>query len=141
MRSIPWVWVGVWMWLVQPLYLVLELAAVAAFRAPYSLLANTISDLGSTTCTTIAYPLGPVPVCSPAHGLVNAAFVVFGLLTGVGAVLLRPRLPPGRLVAAATVLWVVAGVSSVATGLVPLTKTSACTAWSRYRHSWRSPPH
>ncbi|MGC4807469.1 DUF998 domain-containing protein [Micromonospora sp. DT233] len=113
--------VGALMWLVQPLYIVCELIAAAAATA-YSLPDNTISDLGATTCTTIAYPYGDIPVCSPLHLLVNGAFVVFGLLMAVGAVLLRGWLPRGAAATTAVVLWVVAGLSAVATGLVPLDK-------------------
>ena len=106
--------------MVQPLFVVTELLALAAFVGPYSLVDNTISDLGATSCTDIAYPRGPVPVCSPWHGLVNAGFVGGGLLLVVGAVAVRRLLPPGRLGVVAVVLWVVGGLSSVATGLVPI---------------------
>ncbi|MFC4556544.1 DUF998 domain-containing protein [Georgenia faecalis] len=107
-------------WLVQPLYVVAELVAAARSSAPYSLLDQTISDLGATTCTSIDYPYGAVEVCSPLHALVNGSFIVFGLLLAVGAVLLRRFLPRPRLAAASTVAWVVAGLSSVATGFVPV---------------------
>jgi len=111
---------GALMWLVQPLYIVCELVAAAAATAPYSLMDNTISDLGATTCTTIAYPYGDIPVCSPLHALVNGAFVFFGLLMALGAVLLHRWLPRGAATTTAVVLWVVTGLSSIATGLVPL---------------------
>lgn len=110
---------GVVLWLVQPLSIVVELVAAALSRAPYSLRDNTISDLGATTCTTIPYPAQDVAVCSPAHALVNGSFVVLGLAMAVGALLLRSRLP-GRPATAATVVWVVAGLSSVGSGLTPL---------------------
>ncbi|QSF59073.1 DUF998 domain-containing protein [Nocardioides sp. zg-1228] len=100
--------------------MVCELIAAAAATAPYSLLDNTISDLGATTCTTIAYPYGDVPVCSPLHPLVNGAFIVFGLLLAIGAVLLRGWLPKGAAATTSVGLWVITGLSSVATGLVPL---------------------
>jgi hypothetical membrane protein len=112
--------VGALMWLVQPLYIVCELIAAAASTAPYSLLDNTISDLGATTCTTIAYPYGDVPVCSPLNLLANGAVVAFGLLLAVGAVLLRGWFPRGAAATTAVVLWVVTGLSSIAAGLVPL---------------------
>jgi hypothetical membrane protein len=108
------------MWLVQPLYILCELVAAAAATAPYSLMNNTISDLGATTCTTIAYPYGDIPVCSPLHALVNGAFVLFGLLMALGAVLLRGWLPRGAAATTVVVLWVITGLSSIATGLVPL---------------------
>ncbi|WP_166435868.1 DUF998 domain-containing protein [Cellulomonas shaoxiangyii] len=107
-------------WLVQPLYVVAELLAAARSSAPYSLLDQTISDLGATTCTAIDYAHGPVEVCSPWYPVINASLVVFGLLLAVGAVLLRRFLPRRRSATASTVAWVVVGLSSVATGLVPL---------------------
>ena len=106
-------------WGVQGLYVLAELAAAAGARAPYSLWNNTISDLGAVSCGVVDYPAGPVPVCSPWHPLMNAAFVVFGVLMAVGAVLLRPVLPTGRAATVSVALWVVAGLSSIGTGLAP----------------------
>lgn len=112
-------------WLVQPLYIAAELAAAAASSAPYSALDQTISDLGATSCTSIDYPYGPVDVCSPWHPLVNTSFVVFGVLLALGALLLRRFLPRPRLAMASTALWVIAGLSSVATGFVPVDRDLA----------------
>ncbi|GAA1430402.1 hypothetical protein GCM10009616_14900 [Microlunatus lacustris] len=111
---------GALAWMVQPLHVVAELVAAARSRAPYSLVDQTISDLGVTTCTSIEYPYGLVEVCSPSHALVNGALVGSGALLATGAVLLRRFLPRRRSTTVATLLWVVAGPSSIATGLVPL---------------------
>jgi len=111
---------GAVMLLVQPLYILAELLTAAAATAPYSLVDNTISDLGATTCTTVGYGVGPVAVCSPSHPLVNGAFIVFGLFMTVGAVLVRNCFPRARVSAAALVLWVASGLSSIGTGLTPL---------------------
>lgn len=112
-------WAGLLL-VLQPLYLLAELVAAAAVTVPYSLVSNTISDLGAVTCTEIGYPYGPVPVCSPLHALVNGAFIVFGLLLAVAAILWRGN--PGRRGwgTAAVVCWVIAGLSSIGTGLTPL---------------------
>ena len=111
---------GVIAWLVQPLYIAVELAVIAKVTARYSIMDNTISDLGATTCTAIDYPFGPVPVCSPWHGLLNASFVVFGVLLTLGALLLHRSQPKGKLAVTATTMWVIAGLSSIGTGLVPI---------------------
>lgn len=111
---------GALMLAVQPLYILAELLTVAAVTAPYSLLNNTISDLGATTCTTIDYTVGPVFVCSPWHLLVNGAFIVFGVLMVLGVYLVRGWFQPGRVAIAAVVLWIVSGLSSIGTGLTPL---------------------
>ncbi|MDL5155139.1 DUF998 domain-containing protein [Actinomycetospora termitidis] len=84
----------------QPLYIVVELL-VAAVAAPYDLVTSTISELG-------------VAAVSPEHAVINGAFVLFGVTLTLGAVLGER---PSR---TARVLWVIAGLSSVATGLAPL---------------------
>lgn len=104
----------------QPLYIVAELVAAGGSIAPYSLVDQTMSDLGATTCTSVEYPYGPVELCSPWHPLLNGSLVVSGVLLLVGAVLLHGFLPRRRSTTASTVAWVVAGLSSVATGLVPV---------------------
>src|SRR5699024_2641550 len=109
-------------------YILAELLTVAAVTAPYSLLNNTISDLGATTCTTIDYTVGPVFVCSPWHLLVNDAFIVFGVLMVLGVYLVRGWFQPGSVVIAAVVLWIVAGLSSIGTGLAPLDQALAVHA-------------
>lgn len=98
--------VGAAMWLVQPVYVLAEVATAARVSAPYSFRDNTISHLGASTCGVIAYPFGPVPVCSPWHVLLDGSFIVFGLFLGVAAILLRGWLPPGTLRTTAMVLAV-----------------------------------
>lgn len=104
----------------QLLYVPIELIGASLSTAQYSLLHNTISDLGATTCTTIPYPSQGVLVCSPAHILINGSTVLFGLAMTVGAFLLRPWLPRGATMTTAVVLWSIVGVSSVGAGLTPL---------------------
>jgi hypothetical membrane protein len=90
---------------------------VAARARGLSLRSDTISDLGATVCSAAT--------CSPWHAALNASFVLTGVLFAAGALLLRPSLPPGRLVDLAVLLWVLAGVSSVATGLMPVNENPA----------------
>jgi hypothetical membrane protein len=85
----------------QPLYIVVELLVAAFVPGPYSLAGDTISELG-------------VVAVSPGHAVMNGAFVLFGTTLALGAAL-SDRLPRY-----ATVLWVIAGLSSIATGLAPL---------------------
>lgn len=103
-------------WLVQPLYLLAEVVTATAVTVPYSFADNTISDLGASTCTTIAYRFGDVPVCSPWHPVLNIALVVSGALMIIGALFVRHLAARGW----ARGLWIVAGLSSIGTGLVPL---------------------
>lgn len=103
-RRLVW---GAVLWLVRPVYVVLELVVAAGTTGGYRLADRPVSDLGAVGCTRA--------FCSPRHELMNAAFVGVGLLLALGAVLLAARF--GRVV---TVLLVVSGLSSVATGLAPV---------------------
>lgn len=115
--------IGAVAWMLVPLSLVAEAVAVAATwvdgSAPHDLARNVISDLGAVSCTVIPYPYGDVPVCSPASGMLNIAFVVTGLFMMVGAVLASRLLRPGRSRVAAAVLWVIVGLACVGSA-VPL---------------------
>ncbi|MEO7061796.1 MAG: DUF998 domain-containing protein [Lapillicoccus sp.] len=119
---------GIACWVVQPLYLVLELAVAAAASASYSLRDDTISTLGQIGCASGAagasaasIASGAVEgVCSPGHAALNAGFVIFGLLRAVGALLLRDQLAPSRRRITAVALWVGSGVFSAAVGIAPV---------------------
>lgn len=108
------------MWVVRPAYFAAEIAVAAASTARYSFVDNTISDLGAVECTSIQRFGDAVPVCSPAHDLLNGSFIVFGALMALGAVLLHGRFGRGWLALMLTALLVVSGLSSIATGLTPL---------------------
>lgn len=92
---------------VRPAYIVTEFIVAAATKGGYSFLSDSVSRLGEVGCTA-AY-------CSPRHELMNGSFIAFGALLVGGAVLLSRALGPW-----VTGLLVVAGLSSVATGLAPL---------------------
>ena len=53
----------------------------------------------------------------------NGAFLVFGLLRAVGAVLLRPQLGPSRWASGAVSLWVVSGLATAGVGLFPVDRS------------------
>ncbi|TDD48290.1 DUF998 domain-containing protein [Kribbella antibiotica] len=117
---------GLVFWLVQPLYFVTEIVTAGRVTVPYSFVGNTISELGAVTCTTFGEPpLGPYAVCSPWHAFMNTSFVVSGVLLAAGAVLLRPQLPAGRTTTTAVVLYVIGGLTSIGTGLVPMDQNLA----------------
>ena len=106
-RRLKW---GAALWSVRPVYVAVELVVAAGTTGAYSLVDDTVSDLGATCGSGY---------CSPRHELMNATFVGVGLLLLLGALLLAPRL--GRVV---TVLLSVAGLSSVATGLAPVDEST-----------------
>lgn len=93
--------------LVRPTYVAAELFVAAAATGDYSLVADSISRLGESSCSAGS--------CSPRHDVMNAAFVVSGALLAGGAALLSRAWGP-----TVTGLLVVSGLSSVATGLAPL---------------------
>ncbi|MCU1538806.1 MAG: hypothetical protein JWP82_3157 [Humibacillus sp.] len=106
----------------QPAYLVVELvvAAIAATASvAYSLRDDTISSLGQLTCAP-GHSGSDVSVCSPAHLGLDAAFIVFGLLRVVGAVVLSRQLAAGPARTTATLCWVVSGLASAAVGVAPV---------------------
>jgi hypothetical membrane protein len=113
-------------------YFVAEAAVIGAWAGhePYSRRDGLISDLGAVGCGGF----DGRDVCSPAHLLMNASFVVQGLGMVVGALLLgsvllctaaRPRLTPGPARgargAALTIrsLTFAAGAGTVIVGMVP----------------------
>jgi hypothetical membrane protein len=110
---------GIGAWLVQPLYVAVELLVAAAASAAYSLRDDTISSLGQLACGP-GHSSSTTAVCSPDHLALNAAFVLFGLLRVLGAVLLHPGLTAGWTRTAATALWVVSGLCSAAVGFAPV---------------------
>jgi hypothetical membrane protein len=92
-------------WLLTLQFFVAETIAQLRFGDVYSRADDVISDLGASY--------------SPAAGLMNASFVLQGVLIAAGALLLRPALPraAGRL---AVVLLTIAAVGVVVVGIVPL---------------------
>jgi hypothetical membrane protein len=92
-------------WLLTLQFFVVETVAALRFGGAYSRADDVISDLGASY--------------SPAAGLMNASFVLQGVLIIAGAFLLRAALPQaaGRLSVA---LLTVAGLGVIVVGVVPL---------------------
>lgn len=112
--------VGAWIWLILPLYWLVEVVVASRVTAPFSFLTHTISDLGATTCTWIPYRWAWVEVCSPMHATMNVAFAAFGVLLATGAWLVSTAVPPTILRAVTRGLFVAAGLSAIGTSLVPI---------------------
>jgi hypothetical membrane protein len=87
------------------------------WTAPYSLVNNAISDLGSVNC---GYAYGGTHYsCSPWHIVFNAGIILMGLLVIVGATLIWRSFPGRRLRLAGWVLLVGLGVGAIGIGLFP----------------------
>ncbi|CAB4716828.1 MAG: DUF998 domain-containing protein [Actinobacteria bacterium] len=109
-----------WLWLVRPAYVAIELAVLAAAHG-YRVVDDTVSDLGARGCD---------PACSPWHPLMNAAFIVFGVLMAAGAVLLDAGWGAGWRERAVTALLVLSGLSSAAVGLTPVDTYPTLHVWA-----------
>jgi hypothetical membrane protein len=70
-------------------YLLAEIVAARRFAPPYSFAWNFISDLGVTDCGVV---IAGRQLCSPLHGLMNAAFITQGIAFLAGALLLLRQL-------------------------------------------------
>lgn len=93
-------------------YFVAEAVAAAAWTRPYSYSRNYISDLGVTHCVAA----GP---CSPLGVVMNAGFVLSGILAVLAAVLLLPLLPrQGSRRSLILLFTLVHGIGSIGVGLV-----------------------
>jgi hypothetical membrane protein len=103
-------------WIAALQWFPVQFIVQAAWTTPYSLAHNFISDLGAVHCAT---GKGLGYVCSPLHSLMNASFIVIGLLTLAGVVLLWNSWPRRRLVTVGMVLFAVFGVGKVVIGLDP----------------------
>lgn len=98
-------------WILSVLYLLVEILTAGAWKTPYSFARDSISSLGVTTCSTDS--------CSPLHDVMNAAFMVLGALTILGAALLHKYIPDGRTKKWILGLAVVVALSTAATGMFP----------------------
>jgi hypothetical membrane protein len=112
--------VGAACWILAVAYLLVQPVVAAAWPIPYDLTTNSISDLGVTGCGDFRRPDGSVVyACSPRHTLMNAVFVVVGVLTAAGAILTRAIWPRRRVTSVGVAFVVLAGVGGVLVGLAP----------------------
>ncbi len=94
-----------------------EVFAAVRFSPPYDWVSNTISDLGARSCTSVPYPHGNIAVCSPLNAVMNGAMLLGGAALIVLTITAR-RVDGFRGTAGAA--WVISGLSTMLTGLVPL---------------------
>jgi hypothetical membrane protein len=109
------------LWTLCLQYFIAEAIAISGWPGSYSLRENYISDLGAAHCGASAGgPVGAQSViCSPLHLLMNASFLLQGLLIVFGALLVRPSFPKRGLWTAAMRLIGFAGVGVFVVGLAP----------------------
>ncbi len=105
-------------WILAVQFFIAQVVVQLAWTTPFSLKENFISDLGNTTCAP--YPLDSDSyVCSPWHALMNASFILLGLMILSGGALGRSAFPRGLFRAAGlTLLWL-AGAGIILVGVFP----------------------
>ena len=106
-----WRWRGGWLWVGCLQYFAAEAIAAVGYRGGYSFRRNFISDLGAASC-------GQGGGCSPLHALMNASFLLQGVLIFAGAVVVWPLFPKG-LAKLALALTAVSGLGVAVVGLAP----------------------
>jgi hypothetical membrane protein len=103
--------IGALLWTLSVAFFMTQAIAQAAFSPPFDLATNLISDLGNTACTP--------DLCSPLHGLVNATFVIVGVLHVAGAFATYEAWPRRSLSPVGLGLIAVAGCGLIMAGLAP----------------------
>ena len=91
-------------------FFAVEAIAAAGFAGSYSYRRNYISDLGALSCGEN---------CSPLHALMNASFMLQGVLIFVGAVVVWPLFSRGALSRLALGLIAASGFGVALVGLAP----------------------
>ncbi len=102
---------GALCWLLCLQYFAAEAAAASAWGGSYGYAHDFISDLGAVGCGA--------QICSPWHGLMNASFVLQGLLIVAGALAWIGAAPKGALARVGLALTGASGLGVIAVGLAP----------------------
>ncbi len=109
---------GAIVWILAIQFFIAQLLVQSAWTTPFSLTTNYISDLGNTTCGP--YPVGSsLYVCSPWHALMNASFILLGMIILVGIALIYRAFPSGRTRTIGLVLLTLSGPGPILVGLFP----------------------
>jgi hypothetical membrane protein len=120
--SIPWrAATGAAFYVVATLqYAIAQVVAASDWDPPYDWGNNYISDLGNTGCGMFSMPHAtPHYVCSPLNAVMNASFILSGLLIIAGTLSLWTYWSPRKIAITAQVLLIVAGVGKIVVGIVP----------------------
>lgn len=104
-------------WVSSIQFFIAQAVVQSAWKTPFSLTANYISDLGNTVCGS--YPVGSeMYVCSPWHAVMNASFLLMGVTVPLGAVLAGDALRSAG-ARCGLVMIAVGGLGFVLVGLFP----------------------
>lgn len=112
--------IGALCWILTAHVVGVELVVASAWRSRYDFSVYYISDLAATTCSSVRYPDHVYRwVCSPLHPLMNASFIVVGVLVITGLVLTHQFWPRGPLATVGIALVTIAASGVMALGFVP----------------------
>jgi hypothetical membrane protein len=113
--------VGAILWILCLQYFVAEAVSVWGWPGHYSFSENYISDLGAVHCGARALGLNgqTETLCSPLHAVMNASFLLQGLLIACGTSLVWRLFPRGKLWVVALLLVGVSGLGVFVVGLAP----------------------
>jgi hypothetical membrane protein len=101
---------GAILWVLCLQYFVAEAITAQGYRGPYSLATAYISDLGARTCAA---------VCSPLHPLMNASFLLQGVLIAGGALAVRHLFPRSPIATTALICIAASALGVILVGLYP----------------------
>ena len=102
---------GSWLWIACCQYFFAEQISRLGWSSPYSMAGNYISDLGAAHCTA--------DLCSPWHALMNASFILQGLLIIGGCFAVRRALPVGIGISMSLALIALGGLGTLLVGVFP----------------------
>jgi hypothetical membrane protein len=106
-------------WLLSLEFFVGQAVAQSAWRTPYSLIDNPISDLGSTTCQAIHLGSYHGFVCPPWHVVMNVTFTLTGAFLLLGLFLTRHAWPRRPLTTWGMGFLALAGFGKIVVGFAP----------------------
>jgi len=106
------------LWFANLVWFFGQFAAQSAWRTPYSVAHNFVSDLGATNCGEFPPGSGSY-VCSPLHAVMNTSFVLWGAVWLLGGVLFAFSARLARTGRVAHLLIALGGAGTIVIGFVP----------------------
>jgi hypothetical membrane protein len=107
--------VGSVVWILAGQYFAGQIVAASVFRGGYSWRDNVISDLGNTGCGEYYQRF----VCSPDSGVMNASFILLGIIMALGSLLIYQEFRESRASLAGFSLLALGGLGSILVGIFP----------------------
>jgi len=107
--------IGPTFWVLSIQYFLTQFIVARAWKAPFSLMTNAISDLGNTACGQYADRF----VCSPLHAWMNASFVLLGVTMVIGSFFITSEFRPNLYSRIGFRCMALAGLGTIFVGLFP----------------------